>query len=543
MYKNYFFLNRFVVEVNSILKDSFLISAFSQEKDKLLLEIRKERETRFLEISVNPGFPYITLKDSYHRAKKNTIGFFAELLPAQIQQFEIADSDRILKIKLAAGILYFVIRGKYTNISFYSGDKLENFKNPPEDFIEGEFLKEMTSSHFIECFNLPYFILDEETDIWKELKIKYPIIGKEIISEVKTRLNEGSKDEIISTLTQIIREIIEGKPTVFLDKNNLQIYLGVSSFNIFPYTEEKFFNDLVSALNFFISKKFTYYLLNEKRKIIEKHLDKELSHFSSKMNKLKGTIERGSKEEEYQRIGNLLWINISIVHKGMNSIELEDIYNENKKVNIKLDENLSPKKNVDKYFDKAKNDRIRLEKSHQLFNTTLKAFNNLKRVEQKFLTARDPEEYNSIMKELNIKEESSKNHQDDIQNKFKHYLIEHRYNIYVGKNNTNNDLLTLKFAKQNDYWFHARSVPGSHVVLRVENSKDIIPKNILKKAASLAAFHSKAKTAGTVPVSYTFKKYVVKKKGMEPGKVALLREDTLLVKPEIPDKCEYVEKA
>ncbi len=101
-------------------------------------------------------------------------------------------------------------------------------------------------------------------------------------------------------------------------------------------------------------------------------------------------------------------------------------------------------------------------------------------------------------------------------------------------------LLTTRFAKQNDYWFHARGSSGSHVVLRVENTKEPIPKNILKKAAAIAAYHSKSKTSGTAPVAYTFKKYVVKKKGDPSGTVRLLREDVLLVKPEIPAGCEYV---
>ena len=543
MYKNYFFLNRFIVEINSFLKKSLLISAFSQEKDKLVLEIKKDSGTGFLEISVNPGFPYINLKDSYHRAKKNTVDFFTEFLPVKILRFEIAGADRIIRLKLENGILYFTVRGKYTNISLHTGNKLQNFKHPPEDFDEAGFLKEMDSYHFTESFNLPDIILDKDADTWNELRRKYPFIGKEIISEIKTRIREENKVEIIPTLIQIIKEIFEEKPAVFLDQNNLAVHLGVFSFKSFYFTEKIFFEDLLKALNFFISKKINYDLLAEKKKKIQKHLDKELSHFSEKLNKLKDIVERGSKEEEYQRLGNLLLIKISSIHKGMKSIEVEDIYNENKTIIIKLDENLKPKQNVDKYFDRAKNDRIRLEKSKQLFKNTLKTFDRLKRIEQNFFSAKDPEDFNKIMEELNIKkEESSKHYQDDIQYKFKHYLIEKKYNVYVGKNNSNNDLLTLKFAKQNDYWFHARSVPGSHVVLRVENTKDIIPKNILKKAASLAAYHSKAKTAGTVPVSYTFKKYVVKKKGMEAGKVALLREDTLLVKPEIPAQCEFIEK-
>ena len=92
----------------------------------------------------------------------------------------------------------------------------------------------------------------------------------------------------------------------------------------------------------------------------------------------------------------------------------------------------------------------------------------------------DIKELRSIIKELKIKMPSDKKEKDDISAKFKHYIIEGKYNVYVGKNSKNNDLLTTRFAKQNDYWFHARSVSGSHVVLRVENLKEAVPKNILK---------------------------------------------------------------
>ena len=542
MFKNYFILNRLIVELNNELDGFSVNDIFSQEKDKLVFRFTNRIEEKYIEICVNPGFPYIILKRNFNRAKKNSIDFFRENLPSKILCFEMAEADRTIRLKLETGFLYFTIRGKYTNVTYQIKNHLEHFKNPPEDFNKDNFIAEQESIKFTKEYNIPEFRIPGDYDVWKELKIKYPYIGKEILSEVKSRINEENKDQIISVITQIIKNIFYEKPAVFLDQKNLQAHLGTNSFNIFTFTEKIVFEDIISACNFLFNKKFSYEQLNKKKKKIQKYLDKELSHFSAKMNKLKGIIERGSKEEEYQKSGNLLLINISSVRKGMASIELEDIYNDNKTVTLKLDENLSPKKNIDKYFDKAKNDRIRLQKSLELFKNTSKIFTDLKKVEQKFYSAKEPEEYYKIMEELNIKEESRKNYSDDIQNKFKHYLIESRYNVFVGKNNTNNDLLTLKFAKQNDYWFHARSVPGSHVVLRVENAKEIIPKNILKKAASLAAYHSKAKTAGTVPVSYTLKKYVLKKKGMEAGKVTLLREDTLLVKPEIPDKCEYIEK-
>ncbi len=141
---------------------------------------------------------------------------------------------------------------------------------------------------------------------------------------------------------------------------------------------------------------------------------------------------------------------------------------------------------------------------------------------------------------MKIKDKDYVESKDDIKLKFKRYIIDDKYNVYVGKDSKNNDLLTTRFAKQNDFWFHARSVSGSHVVLRVENTKEVIPKSVLKKVAALAAYHSKAKTAGVVPVAYTYKKYVIKKKGYPVGTVHLLREDVLLVKPEIPKNCEFV---
>ena len=167
-------------------------------------------------------------------------------------------------------------------------------------------------------------------------------------------------------------------------------------------------------------------------------------------------------------------------------------------------------------------------------------FNKLKGINDRLDNIEEKEELRTIMKELNIKDEENNPVKDEMKNKFKRYVIDGKYLVFVGKDSQNNDLLTVKFAKQNDYWFHSRGVPGSHVVLRNENTNENMPKNILKKAAALAAYHSKAKTAGLTPVSYCQKKYVVKKKGMEAGKVALLKEEVLLVRPEIPQGCEYI---
>ncbi len=541
MIKNYFFLNKFVTEANTLLQDSLVLSIYSQEKDKLIIELSNNNVYYFLEISVNPGFPYITIKEKFNRAKKNTLDFFPGCTSAKLLSFGISDSDRIIKINLSSGSLYFAVRGKFTNVSFIKPENyFEYFKNPPEDFSEDNFLNEIKSTNFINEFNNLKIQLNPGNDIWEQLKTNYPFLGKEILTEAKSRVTNENVQEIILTVTKIVNEILYEKPVVFLDNKNFALHLAPASFKIFTFTEKIYFDDIISAFNFYISKNYYLETLSVKKKKIQKHLEKELTRLSSKLNKLKGVIERGSKEEEYKKSGNLLLINISLLRKGMDNIEVQDVYNENKPVKIKLSETLPPKKNVELYFDKAKNDRKKYEKSIQLFNEISDSYSLLKKYEQKLFEAKKLEDYNLIMKELKIKEDSSNNHGVDIKTKFKHYVIENKFNVYVGKDSKNNDLLTTKFAKQNDYWFHARSVPGSHVVLRVENTKEIIPKNILKKVASIAAFHSKAKTAGIVPVSFTLKKYVIKKKGMDAGKVALLKEDVLLVSPEIPKNCVFM---
>ncbi len=537
MYKNYFILNRIVLELNSLLKDSLITEIFSQEKDKLVLKCEKD-EGNFIEISVNPGDPYITLRNEFHRARKNSIDFFSDFLPVKIMSFGISDHDRLVKISGDSADFYYAVRGKYTNI--FSKDTtggIMAFKSEDDIYLD-EFGREIKTHTFISAKKQIDF--ESSYSEFEDYRKEYPYLGKEIIAEAKYRFSEGSLNPKTSYLTEIIRELSDTKPAVFLSSKTGTLFMAVDTFHIFPSEEIKTFDNVFDAVNYFIGKKFYLEAFASKRKLIEKHIERELSKLSSKMNDLKGRIDHGSREEEYNRIGNLLLINLNKIPQKSNSVDIEDIYDNNKPVQVKLDPKLTPQKNADFYFNKAGNEKKAYKKSKELFSDVSKNYNNLLRIKERFQSTESLDEINNIMKELKIKSDEKKDSPDDIRSKFKHYIIDNKYDVFVGKDSANNDLLTMKFAKQNDYWFHARSVPGSHVVLRVVNTKEPVPKNILKNTASLAAYHSKAKTSGLAPVSYTLKKYVSKRKGMEPGKVALLKEEVLLVKPEIPSNCEYI---
>ncbi|MFC2103052.1 NFACT RNA binding domain-containing protein [Bacteroidota bacterium] len=538
MIKNYFILNRFVIEAGKIINGTAIVDIFSQERDKLIIQLVNGDEEHFLEMCVNPGQPYINLRERYSRAKKNTINLFPEFLNKKIETIEIAVDDRIIRIKAGTNFIYFTIRGKYTNVYAAEGeDQLESFKTITDEILkslQGEFQNQKYSSDN----NIPDLNLSLKKDYFKEIKKTYPVISNEIIKEAKRRITDESNASAV--LGNVISEITNSNPAVFIDELNNEVFLGVESFGSFEYQKNEIFDNLISAQNYYLSKK---HFLNEreiKSKSIKKYLEKELRKLSNKINNLQGVVEKGDNSEEIKKTADLLLINLKNIKAGMNEITVEDIYSGSEERKIKLNSKLSPKNNVDSYFDKAKSVKINFAKSKELLAVTEVKFSKLKSIETKLDTIHDNNELRVIMKELKIKDSSDKKEKDELKDKFKHYLIDDKYDVYVGKDSKNNDLLTTKFAKQNDYWFHARSVSGSHVVLRVENTKEAIPKNVLKRTASLAAYHSKAKTAGTAPVTYTFKKYVIKKKGYPIGTVHLLKEDVLLVKPEIPKGCEFV---
>jgi predicted ribosome quality control (RQC) complex YloA/Tae2 family protein len=540
MIQNYFFLNRVILEANELLKDAVIREIFSQEKGTLIINCENLNGNIFIELSVIPGNSYFVIKNNYTRAKKNTINFFNEAFNQRIVSFEIANNDRIIKLKLEQSEIYFAIRGKFTNVFYLDiNQTLYSFKSIDDETFDRT-LKEFSTKIFISDWNQIQLSDEIEENYLDEVRKKYPIVGSDIIREVKSRSKNFNSEESNKLLIEILEEIQNSRPGVFIDKETDEVKLGFENFKSLPFTEKKLFDGVIEAQNFLLSKEHYLKAKTSRLKLIRNHLERELNKVSSKIQNLQGVIERGTRENQYNKTGKLLLANLGVIKSGTTSIIIDDIFNDGKKIEIKLNPKLTPKKNIDYYFDKSKSERTAFVKTQELFKKATKDFQSLKKTLESLNKIESLKEMDELMKRLKIKPTNEKETKEDLISKFKHYLIENKYNIYVGKDSKNNDLLTTKFAKQNDYWFHVRSVSGSHVVLRVDNTKEAIPKNVLKKAAAVAAYHSKAKTAGVVPVAFTFKKYVVKKKGDPVGTVHLLREDVLLVKPEIPSGCKYI---
>ena len=347
MYKNYFIISRFIIEVNEILSGAQLNNIISQEKNRLIISFNRGDRQLFLEVSVNPGFPFINLSENISISHKNKLSFFIEYLPSEFKSIEIAEDDRIIKIRLESCSLYFAIRGKYTNVYLVDGRmNVLSFKKSDE-VIKEEFVKEIQNKKFASAFNIPDF---RGINTLSELKAKYLFFGKEILAEADFRDEKKTVFELFETIKKILIEILIEKPAVFISKEDNQIAVAATTFHIFPYSEKKIFDNLVNAFNYYFSRRFYLEDIVGKKKIIRKYLESELKKVTSRINNVKSLIERESKEEEYNKLGNLLLININSIRKGMYEIEVNDIYNNDAPLIIKLKPSLLPRQNTDYYF-------------------------------------------------------------------------------------------------------------------------------------------------------------------------------------------------
>jgi predicted ribosome quality control (RQC) complex YloA/Tae2 family protein len=534
MYKNYFFLLRASIRLSELICGKRIFEAFTQEKDRLFLRIPFEQNPDFhVIISVNPQQQFISYKEVHHKAKKNTISFFNDWIPDSITHIKIAINDRVIKFELNNSRMFIFFRGAQSNVVLIdSNNELHAFKKIENDEKE-KLIAEIKSIEFTGSISaVTKFVKDFSKA--EDLK-KLPFISKEILREAEAR-NSNLSD----SLPDVINSILYDKIAVFFNEDLNKPALYPASFRSIRLPEEHFlFDDYFSALNKYFSITYSRVKGKDLKKEIEKYLSSELEKLSTKLNKLKIRIESGSKELIYHKYGDLLLAGINSLKKGLKEAVLED-YMTNEKYKIQLDEKFSPSQNVQRYYEKARSEKIEFEKSKKLFEIASSEFNKLTSIRNKFEKTESNDDLLLIKKELKMKTQQNTDSDKQEGSSFRHFLIDNKYNVYVGKDSKNNDMLTVRFAKQNDFWFHARAVSGSHVVLRVENTKEPIPKNILKKAASLAAFYSKAKTSSLVPVTYTLRKYVVKNKSHDPGQVTVTKENVLLVKPEIPANCEAV---
>jgi len=235
-------------------------------------------------------------------------------------------------------------------------------------------------------------------------------------------------------------------------------------------------------------------------------------------------------------MGDILYANLYALEKGMNKATLTNYYDpENGMIDIPLDVRLDPVQNAQRYFKKYSKLKTAQKTLEVQIKETLEMINYLEHILTYMEDIQTPQEMTEILTELSDQGLIKKRHKKDKKKKpakatFKTYRSSDGYEILVGKNNYQNDTLTLKIASNKDIWLHTKIIPGSHVIIRTKG--EAVPETTLIEAAIIAAFHSKARQSDNVPVEYTFVKNVSKPSGAKPGMVIYTHNKTLYVTPD-----------
>jgi len=246
--------------------------------------------------------------------------------------------------------------------------------------------------------------------------------------------------------------------------------------------------------------------------------------------------------EKYKNMGDLLTTHLHRIQKGMTEIELPDFYDPDKLVKITLQPELAPMDNVKRFYrkyNKAKHSQHQIAEQLENNRAELEYIDSLSLALDE---AQTPADLDAIREELGetgyLKKAKTNNKHNYKKNKKNteaelppmEYCSSDGFTILVGRNNRQNDRLTLKTARKNDIWLHTQKIPGSHVIIKAEMDREISETAILE-AAQLAAAHSKARLSAQVPVDYTFVSQVKKPNGARPGMVIYLQQKTIYVTP------------
>lgn len=277
----------------------------------------------------------------------------------------------------------------------------------------------------------------------------------------------------------------------------------------------------------------------ERMRVREQDLLRLLSthseRLSRKINHQRAELEQCAKREELRVAGDLISANLFQIEKGAPSVTLQNFYEESlPTVAIKLDPSLTPSQNAQKYYKeyrKAKTAEEKLNEQIDLANRELTYLDSVLDVLSRADTEQDLMEIRSELQEQGylraVREKKQKQPAVSAPMKF---TTRDGFTVLVGRNNRQNDRLTMKLANNNDVWFHVKNIPGSHTVL-VTDGKSPTPA-AMEEAATLAALHSRAKDSAQVPVDYTQVRNVSKPQGAKPGMVIYVNYKTMFVTPQ-----------
>ncbi|MFC6261246.1 NFACT RNA binding domain-containing protein [Levilactobacillus fujinensis] len=362
------------------------------------------------------------------------------------------------------------------------------------------------------------------------LQQQYQGLGKDTAAALATKLHEPG--DSVTNFATFFKGFATPQPTLAITSK------GKTSFTAFPYPStgtQQAAATLSTLLDTYYQDKAERDRVQQQGSVLIRVVRNELKKDRNKLKKLKRTLAETENADEYRIKGEVLTTYLSQVQRGQTEVELPNFYDNNQPIKIALSNQISPNQNAQKYFkryQKAKNAVSYVNEQLAITQADVDYFTNI--MAQIELAA--PKDLVDIRLELqqggylrdhDHQKKSKKQRRQKI-SKPDRFTASDGTKISVGKNNLQNDQLSLHTAKRTDIWLHVKDMPGSHVIIHADNPSD----ETIMEAANLAAYFSKGRESSNVPVDYLPVKRLHKPNGAKPGYVIFTGQHTVYVTPE-----------
>ena len=327
------------------------------------------------------------------------------------------------------------------------------------------------------------------------------------------------------------------QPTVFFAKETKEpkeLYL----WNLEQYGdfyEKKIFSSVNECVDFFYRQKESKRKTEEKKDGVMQVLNKHFGRLYKKIDIHEKNLKKAEKKDRYRVYAELLTANLYQLNENKKEVTLPNYYDENNPLTIPLDETISPSRNAKKYFEKYNKEKTMEKISREMLKEIRSELLYLESVKALLELSEDEKNIAEIKEELRLggylseKSLQKKKQKPQISGPME-FLSSDGTLILCGKNNRQNEELTLKIASKSDIWLHIRNVPGSHTVIRCQGSA--VSDETLYEAALIAAVYSKSAKDTKAAVDYTQVRYVKKPSGAKPGMVIYDNFRTVIVEPD-----------
>lgn len=543
------FTHAMIHELNQTLQNGRVTKISQPYPNEVILSIRANRTNYPVLLSANPRYARFQITQIPYTNPAVPTNFTMMLRKylegAKLLEIKQLDNDRVVYFKFLTRnelgdklslLLSAEIMGRYSNVILINQSTnkiIDTIKHVGMDqnryrtLLPGATYRQPPTQNKENPF-------EQDSNTFEELIQKYP--NREVLADNLLKQYQGiSRDNALAladklhssnNFVQAFNDFLAmtEDPIPTMNGNNFSIFADNPN--------DKKFTTLSEMLDVFYHTKANRDRVQQQGGQLLHVIRKNLQRNKKKLKKLSNELKATENADEYRIKGEVLTTYLYQIKRGMTKITLPNFYDNNKEITISLSNQLSPSQNAQKYFKKYQKLKNAVTFVNEQIELTKKEVAYLEEIQTQIELA-TPADLNDIKTELQqegyIKKKQQKSkHSSRVKiNKPESFIASDGTEILVGKNNLQNEKLTLHTAKKTDIWLHAKNIPGSHVIIKSNNPSD----ETLFEAAMLAAYFSKFRSSANVPIDYVQVKNIRKPNGSKPGFVIYEGQKTLTVTP------------